>query len=288
MCKLRILIARSIFCPDDENYDISINGLLSLFDFLTSINNDKVEFSLFVTGWIKKQYSQYFLNVIELNKGLFQTVEHKIWFINYGKYRILNEIKQIANSYDSVFYSDHDIKVSLNHYGNVNFFTDMQNAFNNEVNNKKIGLIALNHTEDIRHQYDIYQNCIKIKDTEYVYPDDGNLSSIACGCFYINGNNFFEIKQFKLHSVYGLDDYYLLKYLYYKNIASVVIKNTYIIHPFCKNNVYNLWKTNKIKLLINDKHSEHNKQIKNNYFMDIQETNNLWNNLNNDTSTILS
>jgi len=271
-----ILIARSIFCPNSIHYDITTNNLLSLFNFLTSVKKPGIIFSLYVVGWLKYTYIEYITKIIKLYSHLFKEVKYDLWLINYGKYKMLNNLKQQSNSYDAVFYSDHDIKMPVESYNNTNFFNNLHMAIHHTINNMQIGLIALNHLEDVRHQCDIYQNHATINDVNYMYPDLGQHGSIACGCFYIKGNVFHEIKDFKLYTVYGMDDYYLLKKLHNKGYINVVIENVFVIHPFNDDYKYNEWKTNKI-INILENINGHDK-IKNiDYYKDIQQSNNFWN-----------
>lgn len=267
---MNFLIVRSVFCPNDEFYKISIDALLNLFDFLEYEDKNNINLDLFIVGWAKKnKYSCMISKMIDLKKYIFNNVIINMSPLNYGKYHIFNQIKDLElDKYDFILYSDHDILFPLVLLSK-NVLMKMSGLFTNSINNKQIGLVAFNQLEDVRHQYDIYQNRIIINDITCVYPNDECFGSIADGCFMTSASVFDVINYFDLITVYGLDDYHLIKKIHDKNMMAVVLSNIYIVHPHNDNDKYNKWKKDRILELINNKPRK--------YYELIQESINFWN-----------
>lgn len=264
-----ILIVRSIFCPNYEHLQICVNNLINLFIKLDYQKKDKNTFTLYICGWIKQQYIIEIANTILLYQNLFKNVITEYWSLNYGKYKIINNIIDKCNDYDYIFYSDHDI--IFKHNTNMLFYY-LSEILEYRVNNKyKVGIVMLNQLEDIRHQYDIYENTVTINNNEYIYPNFGNFTSIASGCFYTSCKIFSLLDKFPFDIVYGLDDYYIIKNLYKHLYIGVVIKDYYVIHPCSKNELYNEWKKDSIKYYINNIGKKDN-----NYYSKIEKSMNLW------------
>lgn len=269
----KILIVRAIFCPDYEQFKITFENLYNLLNYISSIKSNIFSLDLLVIGWSKSNYSNYFniLNKLYRDSKLFNNIFEEIFKINYGKYKILNHVKSIANNYDGIFYSDHDISIDLDHYG-LNIFRLFYDATTTMINDKKISFIALNQKYDVRHQFNIYQNKITINKTEFVYPNLGSFGAIADGCFYIDGMEFSKMQDLELNTVYGLDDYYLLKGLYELGSIGVVAKDIFVKHPISNNFEYIEWKKNKVLNLV--KNLKNNKKF--DYQIEIQQSNNFW------------
>ena len=78
-----ILIVRSIFCPNEENFTHTFNALFGLFSFLDFIDPMELKFSLYLVGWCKKIYSQQIQKLVNLHKDKFNYVKIQLWNINY-------------------------------------------------------------------------------------------------------------------------------------------------------------------------------------------------------------
>jgi len=257
-----------MFCPDEYNFHITIDNLINLFDLVKISDIKSISLHFILLGWVKKdEYKNIISKLIQNNSYLFITHYIFYWPLNYGKYYLFNKIKQITNLLDNyyIFYSDHDIVFPLPTFPK-NFFTIGISVFDNDP---KIGLIALNQIDDIRHQNDIYQNNIEINNIHLIYPNDCNFGSIADGCFIVRSHAFHLIESFHLYNVYGLDDYYLVKKLYDKNYKSLVFMNIFIKHPFYYNIEYSNWKKKQILDMITGENI--------NYYLKIQESMNFWN-----------
>lgn len=272
---LKVLIARSIFCPNYDYLQTCCSNLVNLFlkmKFQKQDINDERLLTLYLCGWIKKEFIVEIKNTVDmiLNDNIFVNIIYDLWSLNYGKYKILNNIIQICHDYDKVFYSDHDIIFKL-HINNL--FTLLENILDYRVGSYTVGIVMLNQLEDVRHQCDIYENEIDEKGIKYIYPTIGNFTSIASGCFYIDSKNFIELGNFDLKAVYGLDDYYIVKKLYDKLIIAVVTKDIYVRHPFNNCKKFSKWKEISTKTMmryiieggVND-----------NYYSDIEQSMNIW------------
>lgn len=253
---MKILLIKSVFCPNKIYLDISLSSLMKINDFIKSI--DDVHFDLLLIGWTYKYASKIILT--NLN---FKNIFTEFWVINYGKCKILNYsidfIKQNDN-YCHIIYLDHDI------YFDTLLSENFKNIMNLELASKKIGLIAFNHKGDIRHRPSIYENSLYIDNLKIVWTTDN--WAIASGAFIILTEVFKMLEYFSLDSVYGLDDHSLCVQLVNKGYINLVIANCYVIHPYDNNEKYNKWKRNNVMKMINKEHF--------NYYINIEESMNLF------------
>lgn len=256
---LHILIVRSIFCPNEEYLKICATNLINLFIMLSYQKSNTYIFTLYLCGWVKKQFIIEIEKTCNIYKDLFFEILTDFWSLNYGKYKILNNILKKCSLYDNLFYSDHDI---IFEYSTDLLFLHLDNIINYKVTPEyKVGIVMLNQKEDVRHQYDIYENEITLNNINYIYPYFKNFTSIASGCFYSNCKIFYLIKEFIVENVYGLDDYYIIERLYKENYIAVVLKDYYVTHPYSHNRKYNDWKKDNIINIINNNNSDYYEQI---------------------------
>lgn len=266
---MKILLVKSVFCPNKEYLDITIKSLIKTNIFIEFIQKkyDYIEFDLLLIGWVNK-YKQLFDTAIKLNKLFFDDIYFDLWTINYGKYKMLNNTIDFVNdcdiNYKYILYLDHDVHFYMK---NLNLFDSIKDLDKLEINEKKLGLVAFNQKEDCRHQLDIYENTYQYLDLDLLWSN--KLGSIASGGFIISIDAFKLLKEFDLITVYGLDDYKLTEQLDKNGLLNVVIHNIYIIHPNSHNVKYEDWKKNNIKKIINNKISS--------YYETIQDSINFWN-----------
>lgn len=260
---MKILFIKSIFCPNKSFLNICIKSITNMNLFSSLIDVDVCD--LLIIGWIGNFENKFNL-FTKFYPFKFSNISYRLWHINYGKYKMLNDMLDFCQNkiYDYIIYSDHDIEFG---FSKLNIIKKSLNSINSQtVNNKKIGLIAFNQSEDIRHQRDIYENRVIVDYIEYIYPN--KIQSIACGAFYINFNIFLELDHFEIHGVYGLDDFHLMKKLEDNGCTNLVIKDYFIIHPFNILDDYDKWKIKSICSIINNE--------KYNYYKMIEENHNLW------------
>jgi hypothetical protein len=272
---LKILIVRSIFCPDLKHLRICASNLVNLFTKLRfqKPDNHKYAYTLYLCGWAKKQYINDLKQAVDLSRedNIFKDIIFDLWALNYGKYKILNAVIDKCESYDKFFYSDHDI---IFKHRTSTLFTILDNVLNYEVKNYKVGIVMLNQLEDVRHQCDIYENVISCDGVSYIFPNFGNLTSIASGCFYADCKVFKSLSTFSVDTVYGLDDYHIIKKLYDKLLIAVVVKDYFVVHPFDDDEKYSEWKIDNVKKAINKLYGSDKNG--NNYYLEIEKSMNLW------------
>lgn len=272
-----VLIVRSVFCPNDTYFKTTFNNIYNLILFLRYLDQP-IKYDVYIVGFTKKTYMKDLCDIININKDLFNKITFDLWILNYGKYRIINEINKIIKEteYIGVFYTDHDIIMTIPDYDKF-FFKILISAINVTIDNKKIGLIALNQKHDVRHQHNIYENAITINNNIFVYPTihentDNFTSSIASGAFFVASEHLKKIQDLELKTTYGLDDYHLIKSLYTVGVVSIVSKNIYVEHPFNNDKEYNQWKIDKIHKLLKKGDKDQD------YYNDIEQSHNFWNN----------
>lgn len=288
MTNQTVLVIKSIFCPDLFNLNISIEGLKNIFNLINNVNSAyiyKYKFGIVILGWCKKK--EYKEQILVMTTTLIKTmtintkiIEIDIWDHNYGKFRIMNKIIDLCKiynfNYNYILYSDHDIIFPLNQKIFVKMIRYLKS--NIVINTKPLGLIAFSHKEDIRHQFDIYSNN-HIKYTNLIYPDSKNFTSIATGAYFSYVKIFALMKKFKLISVYGFDDYCLLKELDNMNYFATVHKNLNVIHSFQseQNIKYIEWKNLQILTAIKYIKEEKYDEMEKLYLTNVIESENVWN-----------
>ena len=251
---MKILIIKSVFCPNKKYLDISINSLLKINTFPTV--------DLLLIGWTNTHtYTQEIINIIP--SLTFQIVHTEFWPINYGKCKIFNYVIDFIkqnDTYTHIIFMDHDIW-----FDNITS-TILESIINVTSSTQSLGLIAFNQKGDNRHRPTIYQNIETNNNIKIIWPNDD--WSIASGAFIISTQTFKNINYFDLKSVYGLDDHYLCKQLTDKGYTNVVLANYYVMHPLDNNKEYKSWKNNNITKMLNKEDI--------NYYMNIEESMNLF------------
>lgn len=270
---MKILVIKTLFCPNKTYLQQNFDSLIKIDTYIKLYNKD-IDFDLLWIGWsnIYDNEIDIFLQLLQLK---FRHITVNKWKINYGKYYLYENIRirSFDTEYDYMLFLDHDIYFDFN---NCIPFEHIYKLFDNDIENKKIGLISLNQKEDCRHQADIYENTAIISDIHICWSNC--IGSIATGCFIIPFKLFQDLEQFDLVTVYGFDDIYIMNKLLDKKYMSVVLKNIYAVHPFCKNHIYDNWKYNCIVKMINNDITD--------YHTSLEESINLWNKINNHQSLI--
>lgn len=239
--RMNILIIKSIFCPDKCNFEKTKSSLIKLDRFLKTKG---ILYDLYIVGWIGN-YIDEIEDVLNTNICGYHRIYKEFWKMNYGKYMILNQIKnhldKSPENYDILLYFDHDVYIDSNC---SNAIKHIRKLYRNKIKGKRIGLIIFNQKEDIRHHPDIYKNTFVIDDIKICYSEHKNL--LATGGFAIDANIYKNIILLKLISVYGFDDYFLIKLIDDMKYENIMLQDTYIIHPFDDNVLYSKWKQNII------------------------------------------
>ena len=261
---MKILIAKSIFCPNTENLNITLSSLVKIDTYFKMLN---IHYDLLLIGWINT-FEKDITGLLKLHPFYYTNITKIYWNINYGKYKIINTIKQFLNNkdYDLLLYFDHDVHIRILCDEAISHITTLLSL---KINDKIPGLLVFNQKKDVRHQPDIYENQLILQNIQVCYPS--NIASIATGGFAINVKIYCQMPDLELISVYGLDDYYLLKSINDMGFINIILMNDYIIHPFRDNKHYSQWKYNIISDLITNKYNS-------NYFQSIENSINFWNN----------
>lgn len=258
---MKISIIKSILCPNDSYLDINCNAIINLIEFLNFVNRENIEFDITIIGWIKKEsYGIIIKDIIDKRKSCINKSVCVFLKLNYGKFVMFNKLQKIIEECDYVFYLDHDI---LFNFDNRNIFLKLMEMMQHKINDKRIGLIALNHLEDNRHKIALFDNSNKlIIDDDVLYHNKGNdYGNIACGCIFLSYRCFRMLDGLDTLSVYGLDDYHMIKKICENNFIAMVAIHMYIIHPFDMNSEYANWKKNTIKLLLENKNFDYYKTL---------------------------
>lgn len=256
---MEILVIRTLFIPNEDYLSVNINSIKNTRDY---IKKQTGNYHLLLIGWSHK-FNANINPLLNLCEDTFMTSSVIHYDINYGKYRIMQDIMQYIykKSYSYILYVDHDILFDTK----INI-TNLLILFDHSIDNQQLGLLLFNHTTDIRHQVDIYENQKCINDHELCWSTVK--SSMACGAF-ITKKDFFEtIKLSEPVAVYGLDDIFLIESYEKKNLKTVVLKNIYINHPHNNDEKYNKWKIEQIKQIICNNTS---------YIKSIQDAYSFWN-----------
>jgi len=270
----KILFVKSVFCPNETYFKISIESLIQNIESIMSIvsiipKKEDIYVYLYCLGWISN-FSDIFELILSYIECPFDRFFTDLWKINYGKYKIFNSIIDFKLDYDYLIYLDHDI----NFYSN---FYDLIALSDCKIFGKSIGLIMFNQKGDNRHHVNnldkkIVMNNIKIKWNN----NNINEKSLACGAFCASYNVIKNIDKLKVISVYGLDDYNLLSNVKLKGYVNILAKNVYVFHPFDKCVEYCNWKkANVIKSIYGMNYNEN-----------IQDSINLWNLINHNSKKI--
>lgn len=237
----KILIIRTIFCPNSKYCDITIKNLVNLFESLKSVRG--YDMIVHICGW-SNGFKARINSIIDVYSSLYK-INVEYWQVNYGKYKMLNEVVlKNSEKYEYIFYSDHDIYFPN---GVVELLTAAVNIFRRETN-YKIGLVAPNYLGDNRHQGTVLNSNELFGELKKQY----DMTSFGLGC-YIAIAKYFGSEKLEYVSVYGLDDYYLSKRLFDNGYLCVVMENIYVEHPYDDNKEYDEWKVNIVNKLITKK-----------------------------------
>lgn len=278
---MKILVIKSLFCPTKHYLDVTIKSIVKTniyFNLLNKKNCHHISPDILFIGWINR-FETDFLSFIKNYQLMFQNIYQDFWYLNYGKYELINRVIDFSkkiNDYDFILYMDHDVYLDFN---SINLFINIKDLQKFIIDDKPLGLIAFNQTQDIRHQNDIYENKIMCNDLELVYPSKNG--AIASGSFLAHPDRFASMVYFNKLSIYGLDDYYLTERLLELNYINVVISNISIVHPFDPNYQYSVWKKNHLLKLIDRCCNDccHKCTNDSKYSIDLQENINFWNNI---------
>lgn len=241
----KILIIKSIFCPNYLSYESTINSLIKLLFY---IKLHEINAKIILIGWLNNFYDNFsiFLKLFSTN---FQSFDIITFDHNYGKCYMFNKLMDSINKndFDIFIYFDHDIYIDLL---NKNIINIINSVINQKVSGKNIGLITFDQLEDNRHQLDIYENTVNVNNNIICWPD--TIISLACGAFAIKTEIFFKLKKFPLISNYGTDDTCLLTQLYDMGYVNIMLKNISVVHPFNNNKCLDNYKYNIMYKLLNN------------------------------------
>lgn len=259
---MEILVIKSLFAPNDEQFQNTFNTM----DSLLNLNNDRHNITYCFCGWINDNKNTLILKKKAIPGSLFLikgTNFGKMWYIK----RVIDLIKNTGKNYDIVFYCDHDII--------INFQLDIFELFSKiKMKMKNIGFIALNQEEDCRHQVTCFANEINVQDNYLCYPEEEDYGSIATGCYITTYNNFEKIKDIKFNTVYGFDDYYINVYFISENLVNYVFRDINVIHPYDEDVNYKRWKLEMVNNIIDYGINKINTKF---YYNTIQMSINYWN-----------
>ncbi|QKF94563.1 nucleotide-diphospho-sugar transferase [Fadolivirus algeromassiliense] len=259
---MKISIIKSIFCPTDKYFNISCNAIKNLCELINNNIDNSLNFDITIIGWIKQQhYGDDIIKIVDDNINNNSNIRYILWNLNYGKYYMFNKLQEIIDNNTSyILYADHDILFNIDH---IKLFSDLIALYQYKINNKNIGLIALNHLEDNRHKISLYcnENKITINDTTLYYISNNDYGSMACGCIFLSYECFKLLNKLDNISVYGLDDFNIIKKINDNNYISILTPHISIIHPFDENVEYIKWKENTVKLLIENKQFDYYKSL---------------------------
>jgi hypothetical protein len=277
---MKFILVKSIFCPTIEHFNTTVKSLVKInifFDLIKKKHPDlDMRWDIYFVGWVDG-FADDFESFLALYSALSaHNVYQDIWSINYGKYKIFNsmlEFVRVNNNYDFIIYLDHDIYFD---FRSIDLFTKIPcRVF--QVNGQEPGIVAFNQAQDTRHQPDIYENQAECDPGfRVIWPSW--IGSIAGGGFVIYPDTMLKMENFETPTIYGLDDYWLVKKLNDLNFLSVVALDLWVIHPFQRFDSYGLWKKNHLLGLIAGK--------KSNYWQEVQESINFWNQIKAHHSTI--
>lgn len=263
---MRILIMKSIFCPNEKYLNISIKSFYKINIFMGLVKD--IDFDILMIGWAHI----YGNHIMAASTGIGARVIYELFTINYGKYKMLNHMIHVMHThqeYDAVVFLDHDIYFDVRDIDRFRKLVRLVAHPHMLMDGANIGLIAFNHKNDIRHQPTIYDNQDASTGLVFVYPNIGERDgAIANGAFMLSRQAAIALDYFELKTVYGFDDTLLCRQLENKGMRNVVARDIYVVHPFDNNVKYTEWKKNNI---INTA----NGTIKN-YYRNIEESMNVF------------
>jgi len=269
---MKFLLVKSLFCPNQQYYETTIKSIVKINIFMKLLDNsiDLLVDVLYI-GWINN-HTDAFDKYLQLCGSQYSNIYKELWKINYGKYKIYNNMidfvkwmKQKNINYDFIIYLDHDIHLD---FDSIDLFRSISSLEKYQIDSSRLGICALNHMEDIRHQTDIYADQYTACDFQILRPT--RVGSIASGAFIIFPDVLIRLDRFDLLTIYGLDDYQLDQKLINMGYVNVVIGNLFAVHPFDDNKQYTVWKKNHLLQMIDGK-------CQANYYLEIQESINFWN-----------
>lgn len=257
----KLLIVKSIFIPNNEYMNICFRSITNL---LESIGNDT---NIIITGWCKLKKYESLVKKINDNIFKYKNVSYDIFFLNYGKYHLLNKLKEYIKDNEYIMYLDHDILVTTKIFDSLNNISQL-------FTQKDMGILFFNQSGDSRHQITIYDNIVTEKDIKLA--NSSLIGDIGSGAFIIS-KEIVKMIELKNYPLYGIDDIYLCRLCRKNNKLYYVLKEYYVEHPIINSNIkYEDWKKKMIIHAIKHYNYEANNFIINDYNIDIQESNNLW------------
>ena len=244
---MKILLAKTIFCPTHKYFTDTITSIIKT-DMFIKLTQIDVEFDLYLIGWGYK-FINMINSFIRTISHSFKNIHTNFWIINYGKYKIFNDLIEFTNNnhkYDYIIYMDHDVFFD---FSSIFKFSSFLQSGLQIFKTHNIGIIAFNQKLDCRHQMFSCENSISANEFVYVWSKtDG---AIATGAFIVQTDVFKSISKFEMIAAYGLDDYHLCNKLTHMTYLNVILTNVFVCHPFDGNDEYAKWKKNNIIKLIN-------------------------------------
>jgi hypothetical protein len=261
---------QTIFCPNDDMYEKNIKSIDSLLKYYNKMG---YSYKIILGGYCAKD--TYYQHIVKMCSDFDVIIDRYI--DNYGKAFIINDLisKYLVDTEDDYFITfDSDIIFKFDEtdiveriydcYNYIDFWLSIRN--NIEID-KKIGLIAFEqevnclHLDEGRQKKYTFENT---KGTIEMLCRPHRDTGIAGGCIAIKLAVWNEVGGYRLNSVYGGDDAFLIQDLYKLGYMSYISMSIPIIHPFDNNELYTNWKNIM------------NNNISDDYYISIEETNNFW------------
>lgn len=238
MKTIKILLTQTIFIPDEDKLQRSINSVKSFKNILNN-NIFNIIIDINIGGWAKSEslWTSFIQNV---DKKLLPNITR--FDRNYGKSYIINELSKNIDNYDYMISLDSDIIFNNNNV--IKRLINLANKIPIHLN-KPFGLLALNQEDQNCHLTEILDISLKIEDEEIKWNDKGN--GIAGGCFFTSKENWKEINGYRKGlKNYDSDDHYLFTDTLNNNRTYGMVTTLSVIHPEDKDKDYALWKLNSV------------------------------------------
>lgn len=242
----KISLIQPIFISDDNFFNISINSVRSLIEY---VKVDKFrDFNLIFGGYCKSD--EHWTAMCKLFSELGQIANTEVKMIrfdkNYGKAFVVNNLyEKLGSGCEYIFTMDSDII----------FDTTCEDIFAKLINSarlfelatlKPFGMFALDQHEDNRHWHDQLDKKLEIGGLNSIWNSRG--PGIAGGCLFISNHSWNAVGRYKVTGIYSGDDGALLNDMLIKGLFVAVTPDIYIIHPSqLVSESYVRWKLDSLK-----------------------------------------
>jgi hypothetical protein len=260
-----IIFIKSLFCPNYKYFKATYDSLSNNLNYLLMQN---IQIDIILIGWIPKIYDEFKVKINILIEILKKSLNITFipWDKNYGKIELYHQFNNFFKNKKYILYADHDILFDITKTNLSHLLTKIENLF--EI--YKFSVLTFNQLEDCRHQPCILDDILLYENIEIANSEI--CIDIAGGCFIIKKTIMHTPKYYH---VYGFDEKYLMSCT--NNKKNGILLNFYVKHPFDLNDnkilSYKTWKTKSILEKI-DTYENYSKE---NYEIDIEESENFWN-----------